>query len=105
MLASELRGMNMTRRFAARATLASALLVPVVAGAAPSRLPQATEAAPNQSALSFTVDPLDPQHAKLVVTDTSWRDFEPRRPFGEPDLHVYRAGGGDEGTGSLHDQW
>jgi hypothetical protein len=61
--------MNMTRRFAARIILASALLVPVVAGAAPGRLPQATQVAPSQTGLSITVDPLDPQHARLVVTN------------------------------------
>ncbi len=57
----------MTRRLVARAILASGLLVPVVVGAAPGRLPQATEVALSQSELSFTVDPLDPQHARLVA--------------------------------------
>lgn len=59
----------MARRFAARAILASALLVPVVAGAAPGHIPQATQVAPSQMGLSITVDPLDPQHARLVVTN------------------------------------
>ena len=57
----------MTRRLATRAILASALLVPVVAGAGPGRLPQATEVAPIQSELSFTADPLDPRHARLIA--------------------------------------
>jgi hypothetical protein len=58
--------MNMTRRFAARIILASALLAPVVAGAAPGRLPQAPQVPAGQSELSLTVDPLDPQHARLA---------------------------------------
>jgi hypothetical protein len=58
----------MTRRLTVRLILAFALLVPVVAGAAPGRLPQTTQVAPSQAGLSLTVDPLDPQHANLVVT-------------------------------------
>jgi hypothetical protein len=57
----------MARRFA-RVILASALVVPVVAGAAPGRNPQTAQVAPSQTGLSFTVDPVDPQHTKLVVT-------------------------------------
>jgi hypothetical protein len=59
----------MARHLTARILLASALLVPVVAGAAPGRQPQATQVAPSQTGLSITVDPLDPQQARLVVTD------------------------------------
>src|SRR5579862_2057089 len=67
----------MTRRFAARVILASALLVPVVVGAAPSRLQQTTQVdsafrrsvTPSQTGVSISVDPLDPQHARLVITD------------------------------------
>ena len=59
----------MTRRVIARVILASALFVPVVAGAAPGRLPLAIQVAPSQTGLSLTVDPLDPQHARLVVTN------------------------------------